>query len=197
MTNSKNQDMSKYRAVYTESGIWELWHDMTWDSYTIKKYSDIIKGFVDEEVTHNVILYGDNGTGKSMLMNIAMKELLHKGHEVYSIDFRHLIKDYIKSWRGEGKLGKIAGADYLAIDDLGKEFNSGEVSRELAITTLDYVLRYRFQRKLSTWLTFNMPLGEVKTEYNEHIASLLKRSSVAVCFEGEDYGEQMFKILKP
>ena len=193
MTNSK----SKYASAYNSCGIWELWHEKTWEEYTNKEYSKIIKGFVDNEVEHNVILYGNNGTGKSMLMNLAMKDLMHKGYSVYSIDFRHLIKEYLKSWRDTGKLGTIVGAEYLAIDDLGKEFNSGEVSKELAITTLDYVLRYRFQRKLSTWLTFNMPLGEIKVEYNEHIASLLKRSSVAICFEGDDFGEQLFKVINP
>ena len=70
MTNSN----SKYASAYNSCGIWELWHNKTWEEYTNKEYSKIIKGFVDNEVEHNVILYGNNGTGKSMLMNLAMKD---------------------------------------------------------------------------------------------------------------------------
>lgn len=188
---------SKYAPLYTNSGIWELWHNKTWKDYTDKRYSDLVKSYVDAETDENILLYGNNGTGKSMLMNLAMKDLLHKEYSVYVIDFRNLIKEYIKSWKGHGKLGEIMMSDYLAIDDLGKEFASGEVSKDLAVTTLDYVLRYRFQRKLSTWMTFNMPLTEVKEAYNEHIASLLKRSSVAIYFDGADYGDTLFKKIHP
>lgn len=188
---------SKYAPLYTNSGIWELWHDKTWKDYTDKRYSELVKGYVDAETTENLLLYGNNGTGKSMLMNLAMKDFLHKEYSVYVIDFRNLIKEYIKSWKGHGKLGEIMMSDYLAIDDLGKEFASGDVSKDLAVTTLDYVLRYRFQRKLSTWMTFNMPLNDIRTEYNEHIASLLKRSSIAIYFDGEDYGDQLFQKIHP
>jgi len=189
--------MINYSPIYISSGIWELWHDKGWDDYVHDTYKNEVKKLVDDETTKNVLLYGDNGMGKSMLMNLAMKEFLHKQKDVYVIDFRHLIKEYIKSWRGDSKIGKILMVDYLAIDDLGKEFSSGDISKELAITALDYVLRYRFQRKKSTWMTFNLKLKEIEVEYNGHIASLLKRSSVAICFEGDDYGDNMFKIIKP
>lgn len=186
---------TNYKEAYLKRGIWELWHDKNWDDYIYPFYRDKVKKFVYDEVQENILLYGDNGMGKSMLMNLAMKDLLHKEYEVYVIDFRHLVKEYTKSWRDEGKLGKIMMSDYLAIDDLGKEFSSGDVSKELAITALDYVLRYRFQRKKSTWMTFNMKLSEIEETYNGHISSLLKRSSIALAFEGEDYGDKLFKKI--
>lgn len=185
--------MINYKEAYINRGIWELWHDLTWEDYIYPFYRNAVKKFVTDEVTDNILLYGDNGLGKSMLMNLAMKDLLHKGYEVYVIDFRHLIKEYTKSWRDEGKLGKLMMVDYLAIDDLGKEFSSGGISKELAITAIDYVLRYRFQRKKSTWMTFNMRLSELEEIYNKHVASLLKRSSIALAFEGADFGDRLFK----
>ena len=185
-----------YTGVYLSRGIWELWHNKTWDDYIHKFYKDTVQKFVADEETKNILLYGDNGMGKSMLMNLAMKDLLHKGKEVYVIDFRHLVKEYVKSWRNEGKLAELMLHDYLAIDDLGKEFQSGSgISKELAVTTLDYVLRYRFQRNKSTWMTFNLKLSEIGTSYNEHIASLIKRSSIALAFEGDDYGDKLFKKI--
>ena len=189
--------MTNYNSAYIERGIWELWHDKDWSDFEDKFYRDQVQKFVLDKTKENILLYGENGTGKSMLMNLAMKDLLHQGHEVYVIDFRHLINEYTKNWRGEGKLGRLMMSDYLAIDDFGKEFNSGGsgVSKELAITTIDYVLRYRFQRRLPTWMTFNMYLEDVKLCYNEHIASLLKRSSIALAFYGKDYGDKLFKQI--
>ena len=187
--------MTNYKPMYLSRGIWELWHEKTWDDYIHPFYKNEVIKLVEENTTSNVLLYGDNGLGKSMLMNLAMKDFIHKGKEVYVIDFRNLVKEYTKSWRDEGKLGKIMMAEYLAIDDLCKEFSAGDVSKELATTALDYVLRYRFQRKLSTWMTFNMKLNEIAECYNAHISSLLKRSSVAIAFEGEDYGDKLFKKI--
>jgi len=187
---------NKYSISYKERGIWEQWHNMTFEDYTDKFYRDEVQKFCADEVTKNIILYGANGTGKTMLMNLAMKEMFHKGFEVYVIDFRHLIKEYIKSWRDqETKISRLLTVDYLAIDDLGKEFKSEGISAELANATIDYVLRYRSQRNKSTWLTFNMSLTEIKATYNIHVASLLKRSSIALEFSSVDYGDSQFKKI--
>ena len=44
-------------------------------------------------------------------------------------------------------------------------------------------------------MTFNLKLSEIGTSYNEHIASLIKRSSIALAFEGDDYGDKLFKKI--
>jgi len=130
----------------------------------------------------------------TMLMNLAFKDMIvYLKKDVQVIDFRNLVKEYVASWRDNGRLPELLDCDCLGIDDLGKEFNSGEVSKELAVTTLDYVLRYRIQREKPVWMTFNMMLSDVETTYNKHIASLIKRSSIALPFDGEDYGDKLFK----
>lgn len=187
---------SSYIDSYLDRGIWELWHDKTWDDYVHKKYRKEVQKLVETESDNNVLLYGANGLGKSMLLNLAMKDFLHSGKEVYVIDFRNLVKEYAKSWRGEGKLNRLLKVDYLGIDDLGKEFDASGMSKDLAITTIDYVFRYRFQRKKPTWVTFNMPLASVKENYNEDIASLFKRNTTAIAFKGDDYGDTLIKMIK-
>jgi DNA replication protein DnaC len=185
-----------YSGVYLSSGIMQRWHNLTWDDYIHEFYKKEVRKFVAEEGRKNVLLYGDNGMGKSMLMNLAMIDFIRKGFTVHVIDFRDIVKEHLSSWRGQGIMDRLLNVDYLAIDDLGKEFNSSEMSKELAVAALDYVLRHRFQRELPTWITFNMPLADIGSIYNEHIASLLKRSSVALLFEGDDFGDRVFKIIK-
>lgn len=184
--------------IYVKHGIWESWHKKTFDDYIGNDFQvNEVFDLIDSESNDNVILYGNNGTGKTMLMNLAMKELLHRGKAVYVIDFRNLIKVYTASWKGNtNALNHILSVDYLAVDDLGKEFKNEGVSKELANSTLDYVLRYRVQREKPTWLTFNMLLKDVKSVYNEHIASLLKRNTTAILFDGDDYGDNLIKIRK-
>lgn len=184
---------SDLKNAYLERGIWELWHESTFDDFDGDKYKKIVKQLCAEETKQNVVLHGNNGNGKTMLMNIAMKELFAMKNEVYVIDFRHLIKEYVRSWRDdESKIARLLTVDYLAIDDLGKEFKKDTgVSLELAIATLDYVLRYRIQRQKSTWVTFNLQLGDIKKTYNEHIASLFKRNTTTIAFTESDYGDKL------
>tara|TARA_Y100000034_G_scaffold29728_1_gene36176 strand:+ start:51364 stop:51927 length:564 start_codon:yes stop_codon:yes gene_type:complete len=187
--------MTHYSSVYRDRGIWEHWHDKEFSDYKGKEVQ-FIEPLVSEETKKNVILYGNNGTGKSMLMNIALKNLLHRGKEVYVIDFRMLVNEYVSSWGRSDLINHILTVDYLGIDDLGKEYNISDNSKELAVTTLDFIMRYRYQRELSTWLTFNFGLKDIKPVYGEHLASLLKRNTIAVTFDGSDYGDNLFKKAK-
>lgn len=185
------------RQAYLNRGIWELWHDKEFKDYEGKQGKEVEK-LVNSGSISNVILNGTNGQGKTMLMNIAMKGFFKQKKEVYVIDFRHLIKEYLASWKKEDTLiPHLLTVDYLGIDDLGKEFNvGGGVSSDIANATLDYVLRYRIQRKKSTWLTFNLALSQVSEVYNGHIASLMKRDTIAIEFVGNDYGDKMLKRIR-
>ena len=193
-------DYSKYTQSYLARGIWEKWHSKTWEDYVSPEGHDIVtpvRDLVETETKATVLLYGKNGTGKTMLMNIAMKELLHRGKSVVVLDFRDLVSLYTASiWRHEGRLLELLDYDYVGIDDLGKEFSSSDMSRELVCTVIDYVIRYRNARQKSTWITFNLLLKEVAMTYNEHIASLFKRDAVAIGFDGVDFGDNQLNIIK-
>lgn len=187
---------AEYGAMLVRCGIWELWHPLEWTDYVSEfDYVAQLRKAINEGSEQGWMLRGPNGTGKTMLLNLAMMELHGSGKSVYVIDFRDLVKQYTLNWRSKGILTRLMMVDYLAIDDIGKEFDSAG-SKELAITALDYVIRYRFQRKKPTWITTNMLLDEMKTSYNEHIASLLKRCMVSMTIAGEDYGNKIFNKIK-
>lgn len=194
----KTTVFNKFAETYNDRGIWEQWHNVEFSDYTEDFYREQVEKLCFDESDQNILLYGKNGNGKTMLMNLAMKKLFQAGYEVYVIDFRHLMKEYIRSWKDDNtKIARFLTVDYLAIDDLGKEFKAEGVSAELANATIDYILRYRVQRNKPTWLTFNMTLNEIKQTYNGHVASLLKRNTTAIEFTGADYGDKQFtKITK-
>lgn len=184
-----------YRTLYTSRGIWEVWHDKEWEDFRDEKIRKLVKVVVDNQDRRNLILYGPNGTGKTLLMNVAFKELYHKGFTVHVIDFRDLVREYTKSFNGDNSFYELINVDYLGIDDLDKEFKNSGAGKDLVNTVLDYTLRYRFQRQLPIWVTFNMLLSQVESVYNVHIASLLKRSSQIVTFRGEDFGDKLIEKL--
>lgn len=186
---------TRYSQVLNSRGIWEIWHDKGWDDYVGEENKQKVINHLLKASERGLILYGTNGTGKTMLMNLSMKYfLLEEKKEVQVVDFRALVSAYTKSWGKEpsDELETYLNVKYLGIDDIGKEFKGGDISRELAVTTLDHVLRYRFQRLRPTWITMNLELKEVKEYYNEHISSLLKRCCDAVKIEGTDYGDKLF-----
>lgn len=187
--------MTAYKSLYISKGIFELWHGKTWDDYEGDFYKKQIRKFVEEESDMNVLLYGNNGTGKTMLMNLAFKDLLHSGNNVYIYDFRVLVQEYFNGFGSSEQFNELLNCDYLGIDDLGKEFSNSGVSKELITTVLDYTLRHRYHRQLPTWITSNITLSEIKTIYGDHIASLLKRSSVAISITGKDYGDNLFRKI--
>lgn len=187
--------MTNYSPIYVAHGIYELWHDKNWEDFEGDFYKEEVKKLVEEESNTNLILYGNQGCGKTMLMNIAFKELLHIGNNVYILDFRDLVQAYLKGFGASEQFKEYLDCDYLGIDDLGKEFSGSGVSKEIVVNVLDYTLRHRYHRQLPTWITSNISLSDISSEYGEYIASLLKRSSIAIPFTGNDYGAKMFKKI--
>lgn len=184
---------------YLSRGILNLWHDKTFDDFKGDvKIVDYLKEYIEkakvEQQSEGLNFYGEYGAGKSLLMNITLKELLVHS-TVLCVSYPMLVSNYTKNWRGEGVLDSIMSVGYLGIDDIGKGFQSTEVSKDLNIAALDYVLRYRVQQKKATFVTTNITPSNIKKEYGEGIASLFKEACTIIEVVNTDYRNKKLKRL--
>jgi len=191
MTPISNNDEAAYLVSV---GILTKWHSKTLSEYDndtvalkkVKDYIDNFKEFKDDGV--GLFLYGFNGTGKSHLLNCAFKQLLHKRQKVQIISFYDLITNFVDGWYDTDKravLNSYKNADFLAIEEIGKEFQSK--NSELALTVFDNILRYRIQMLKPTWFTSNKKPNDIASLYSEDVASMLREGTIAVNVIGDDY----------
>jgi DNA replication protein DnaC len=183
------------KAYFLRSGIMELWHDKTLDDFTQdRKVLKIIKNYLRPEKLAEAkkegvgfYLHGKNGTGKTLLLNTAFKEIL-KIYKVRIISFQTLVTNFANGWYDQDKRSEyvqmMQSTDFLGIDEIGKQHKQKE--SELAITVLDTVLRYRVQRKKPLWCTSNVTAEEMEGLYGKDIASMLAECCLPLEVAGED-----------
>jgi DNA replication protein DnaC len=152
-------------------------------------------------------LIGPNGVGKTMLACGVLNEAQEQGYRVECIE----LASYVALWKDKfatqaliraghepsvdryvtidhhirfirGNLSK--GADFLLLDDIGREYQSesGWSAQELFDT-----LRFRYNRRLPTLLTSNVPVSEWERRYTEGLSSFVHEATDIVVVEGDDY----------
>jgi DNA replication protein DnaC len=142
--------------------------------------------------------YGQNGVGKSHLLFASMLHILTAYRmTVQVIQFPDLVTLYKQSWYNEDseiRLKSLLTAHVLAIEELGKGFHTDkEDAQNLPVVALDYVLRYRVQRRLPVWYTMNLKPSALKDVYTPDIASLFKQCAIPVNVHGVDYRDELLK----
>ena len=90
-------------------------------------------------------------------------------------------------------MNKIKCCDFLAIEELGKEFES---KNSLNLTVLDSVARARVQNNLPTLYTSNLDSEQVKEFYSYDLVSMLKESCIIVQVTGEDFRDTIHLKIK-
>jgi DNA replication protein DnaC len=188
---------------YVYSGILEKWHNKEWKHFTncpaakteVQNYLAKIQTAREDGV--GLYLWGANGVGKSLCMNIAFKQLLAQGYKVHIITLSTIITKFTGSWYDSEQrnelYGRLLNVDFLGIEEIGKEFKS---ATDLGSVVLDSIIKYRIQRGLPTWATSNVKPTEISGTYTIDIASMLKEASVPVQFVGEDYRDKIKERIK-
>lgn len=150
------------------------------------EYVQHAETFVESGI--GLLLWGDRGTGKTMLAELMLKELVCR-HRVdgLSITFAALLEAFSGGWRSvELKRwfdGRLRNAGLLLVNDVGRE-HRGE--RTIADSTLEDVLRHRGEHGRPTVITSNLRPDELTTYYGPNTASLLTESMIEVEFRGRD-----------
>jgi DNA replication protein DnaC len=180
--------------LYLSAGIGPLYQRLDWDDYEgDTKARDFVFGYLRRHAAFfsagfGLILHGPYGTGKTMLVNLAAKDLLRLGYGVYATTFPAMVDMFTKGWGDNAEKErferKIIDSDFLVLDDIGKEFRS---KTNLAESTFDHILRQRAVNLRPTVLTTNMSEDELAYGYGAAIFSLLRERSDSHEMTGEDW----------
>ena len=144
----------------------------------------------------NLMLMGATGLGKTHLSTAIAREVIIKGYSVLYDSAQNIIGAYehdrFHSGRGEDKkeAEKYELCDLLIIDDLGTEFQSS-----FSLSTLYYLLNLRLNSGRPTIVSTNLTASDLRSYYDDRIASRLMGNYQPLMFRGEDVRFQKLSEL--
>lgn len=136
---------------------------------------------------YGIYFYGNAGSGKTHL-SFAILNYINQNTEFYSFaiyvpEFIQRIRDYYS--QGEVELNpvlEIAKIPVLLVDDLGAERYTEWVSEQIV-----QLLDYRYRNKLSTIITSNLKLNDLKDRVGERIYSRVVGLCKPILVLSDDY----------
>ena len=157
------------------------------------------KKFVEDLRVHamdgnGLYIWGNTGTGKTMLASIIAKEAVKRGYSTYfttSAGYINLVKagwhdthmrDYI--------VGKTERSKLLVLDDFGAEQDDGSPNGSqnvFARKTIENLIRTRSQMQKMTVITSNLDPAPLRMSWGPRFASMLSECTDFVHVGGSDY----------
>ena len=142
----------------------------------------------EEPGNHNILMIGPPGTGKTFLCNCIAKRLIERQHTVMyeRADrlFSLMTKEHFAREKDETtqqRLERTGSCRLLVLDDLGTEFMT-----EYTKTELFSLISNRLSAGLSTIISSNLTLNQIKNIYSERISSRLMGEYQLLRFFGAD-----------
>ena len=178
---------------YTLAGIGRVYQRLSWDDFTGE---DIVLREVEHYLTNKlaegglgIIFSGDLGTGKTMIANLILKEMVRRGMTCYATTFAQTVESFTSTWGNREQKQWFADrfmySQVLLLDDLGREVR---LSNNLPQTTFDMILRTRVQDGRPTLLTTNIAPQDLDIAgYGGGVLSMLKGHSVVISMPGKDF----------
>ena len=179
---------------YAHAGIGLTYQRLTWDDLEVpdnqlapvRNYVENVESYV--ACGMGLFLSGSVGSGKTLIANLVLKDLVRRGYDCYFTTFAGAVEHFTSGWGDNDEKKRFANrfmrSRVLCLDDLGKEFRA---SNGLSPTTFDYILRTRVFEGRPTILTTNLTAAEVKTGYGASVLSLLVEKSIEVPLPGADF----------
>jgi DNA replication protein DnaC len=174
-------------------GVPREFHESHLDEYELEpgiktlfqNYMDNMEVMLDDKV--NLILYGSNGSGKTYLSSLVIKDAYIKRFSAYRVTLQGFIdlqfrknEDDIKE-----KINNILNAEFLVIDEVGKETFA---KNQFNIIVLEELMRHRDTLGHPTIICTNLPLDDrdgLYENYGNSIKDLIEGNFVKILFEGD------------
>lgn len=180
---------------YLAAGIGVTYQRLDWDDYAgptgmldnVAKFLDKREQFLKRGM--GLYFLGSYGTGKTMLANLVLKELVKNGYNCWATTFSQTVEMFTAGWSDKADKDyfqqKFIHSQVLLLDDVGKELRGTRIS--LAETTFDAILRQRVQSGRATFITTNMDPQDLEEGYGAAILSLIREKSLELTFGGNDF----------
>jgi DNA replication protein DnaC len=145
----------------------------------------------------NLTLYGSNGSGKTYIASILLKNAYRNRYSAKRITFaefmdkvfdRNKLADEEK-YIIQQEINNIYDAEFLVIDELGKENNTKSESN---VNLLINLLKYREEKGLPTIICTNLSLKVIKERYGETVDSMISQS-IRLEMAGDDMRNVIFR----
>ena len=169
-------------ANLARMGIPKLFFEAEIDDYVgdsnkkklFTNYINNIHDMFDDGV--NLTLYGNNGSGKTFVTSIILKNAYRHYYSAKRINFTHFMSltfSADKSDEDKEYIKQAYESEFLVIDELGKE-NDTKSSSNIAL--LEQLMKYREEKALPTIICTNLSLEGIKELYRDTIYSLVSQS---------------------
>lgn len=136
-----------------------------------------------------ILFGGPPGPGKTTIAMIILKYLSRAGWTVWATSLGEIIEQIQKSWNDKDDehasafLERCRNADFLLIDDLGKEHSGAS---GFSGTVFDNLVRHRVQHRLPTFLTTNLNRSGIKHRYGDALMSLVEGKCAVIQVNAAD-----------
>lgn len=134
---------------------------------------------------HDILLSGGSGLGKTFLMNAMAERLIERGISVLTVSAYSFLQTARKSYfDAENGVQEFMEVPVLMLDDLGSE----PLMQNVTVEQLFHLINERQARGLSTVISTNLPIPNLKDRYTERVASRLtdKNNCIVLTLQGQD-----------
>lgn len=180
---------------YFDANIGREYHDICLEHFYAGPNRDLVVPVVEEYLENfddnfhyglGLSFSGPLGTGKTFAMTCVLKELVKRGHKVYTITFDELILTWGDAWKDEESkrllYTKLKGAEVLGLDELKSDPRN---KTGFLAGGLDNVIRHRTSNLLPTLVTSNMSPKQEEHEFGKAF-SLLSARNHRIMLSGAD-----------
>jgi DNA replication protein DnaC len=175
-------------------GIPRLYFQATIDQYdideeirdTFARYLENLDDMFDDNV--NLVLYGVNGSGKTYLSSLIIKEAYRLRYSSYMITFQNYLNlTFGKDEESKEYIHSINNCEFLVLDEIGKEIDA---INNYNVIVLENLLKIRETLGHPTILCMNLNLDNKDgfyEQYGNSIKSLVDGNYVKIKFAGRDF----------
>lgn len=185
MDKRLQKSLSSFSTEYYDDAIKDMF-DQT-SKQSAESALSYAKEFVSSFPNHdNLFIFGETGTGKTHLSCCIATEVIDKGHSAIFIkapDFINLCYQKYSDKTGEktAMYDKLRDCELLVLDDLGAD-GATKNSDSLILSLIDD----RVNAGLSTIITTNLNVSQIKDIYSERISSRILGDFKTIHFFGVD-----------